>query len=440
MRDDMITIGCGAGFSGDRLDPSLILVEQGYLDYLVLECLAERTIGLAQKRKLKDPSLGYDPLLERRIELLLPSLITNKVKLITNMGAANPKAAAEKIVAIAKRLNLKVKVVAVTGDDVLNQLTGHEISIETKMPISTSGSLLSANAYLGVEGILGALASEPDIIITGRVADPSLFLAPMIHEFNWSQDNYDLLGQGTIVGHLLECAGQVTGGYYADPGKKDVPGLANLGHPLAHIAPDGSGFITKVEGTGGVIDLDTAKEQLLYEVVNPYEYYTPDVVANFTTATLEQVKENMVAVRGGTGKSRPDTLKVSVGYQALYLGEGEITYAGSNAVGRAQLAGEIVKERLKNIFPGLRVDLIGHNSVHGNTIASGQPYEVRLRIAAKAETPEKAALIGEEVEALYTNGPGGGGGVRKYVNEVVGIVSTLIERSKIQPQTTVYTS
>jgi len=332
----------------------------------------------------------------------------------------------------------------VTGDDVLDQLSGSETSIETKEPISSSGSLLSANAYLGVEGILEALKSNPDIIITGRVADPSLFLAPMIHEFGWSHGNYDLLGQGTIVGHLLECAGQVTGGYYADP-KKPVPDLANLGHPFADVYPDGSAVIGKVDGTGGVIDPDTAKEQLLYEVVNPYEYFTPDVVANFTTVRLQQKAKDRIAVSGGTGKERPGTLKVSVGYQALYLGEGEITYAGPNAVGRARLAGEIIKQRLEKTFPELRVDLIGHNSVHGNLSQIAQtpqinPYEVRLRVAGKAETPEKATLIGEEVEALYTNGPGGGGGVRKYVNDVVGIVSTLIDRNKIQPRTAVYSS
>jgi hypothetical protein len=436
---EKIRIGCGAGFSGDRLEPSLVLIEKGELDYLVLECLAERTIALAQKRKLKDPSLGYDPLLERRIELLLPSLVKNRVKLITNMGAANPKAAAEKIITIAKKLDLKVKIVAVTGDDVLNQITGDELSIETRKPLSSSGSLISANAYMGIEGIMDALAADPDIIVTGRVADPSLFLAPMIHEFNWQPSNHDLLGQGTIVGHLLECAGQVTGGYYADP-RKPVPDLANLGHPFADVAADGSAVIGKVDGTGGVIDIDTAKEQLLYEVVNPFEYFTPDVVANFTTVQLNQTAKDKVAVHGGTGKKKPDTLKVSVGYQALYLGEGEITYAGSNAVARARLAGEIVEQRLKKVFPDLRIDLIGHNSVHGNAIAAGQPYEVRLRIAGKAETPEKAALIGEEVEALYTNGPGGGGGVKKYVNEVVGIVSTLVPRSKIKHQTDVYRS
>ncbi len=432
---EKIRIGCGAGFSGDRLDPSIVLVEQGKLDYLVLECLAERTIALAQKRKLQNPSLGYDPLLERRIESLIVSLNKNNVRLITNMGAANPVAAVDKVIEIAKQKNIQVKVAAVFGDDVLNSIDPTEKAFETGKPLSESGKLLSANAYLGIEGIVDALKQDADIIITGRVSDPSLFLAPMMHEFGWAHDDYERLGKGTILGHLMECAGQVTGGYYADPGKKDVPDMANLGHPFVDVVSDGSGLLSKVDGTGGIINLDTAKEQLLYEVVNPYEYYTPDVIADFTTVHLKEVGKDTIRITGGTGKKKPHTYKVSVGYQAFYLGEGEITYAGSNAVARATLAGETVKQRLSKIFSDVRVDLIGMNSVHGNSFHQDrQPYEVRLRIAAKAKTQEQAALIGEEVEALYTNGPGGGGGVRKYVTESIGIVSTLLPRNKAMHQ------
>lgn len=438
---EKIRIGCGAGFSGDRLDPSLILVKQGQLDYLVLECLAERTIALAQKRKLQNPAIGYDPLLERRISMLIAPLVENKVRLITNMGAANPEAAAQKVIEIARSKNLKVKVAAVSGDNVLDKINPDGNALETGKPIAASGKLLSANAYLGVSGIMEALEGDADIIITGRVADPSLFIAPMIHEFGWSMDDYDLLGKGTVIGHLMECAGQITGGYFVDPGKKDVPGMANLGHPFADVFPDGSGIIGKVEGTGGIINLQTAKEQLLYEVINPHEYFTPDVIADFTSVRLEDKGNDRVQVRGGGGKTKPATYKVSVGYQAFYLGEGEITYAGSNAVGRAKLAGDIVKERLKNEFPQLRIDLIGQNSVHGDFFHQGHnPYEVRLRIAGKSESPHTAAWIGEEVEALYTNGPAGGGGVRKYVNEVVGIVSTLIPREQVSHHVLIHSS
>jgi hypothetical protein len=438
---DRIRIGCGAGFSGDRLDPSVVLVESAALDYLVLECLAERTIALAQKRKLQDPTKGYDPLLERRMDSLLPLLINKKVRLITNMGAANPLAAAECVIEIAKRKSLKLRVAAITGDDVFSKISFGEKAAETNQPIEKSGLPVSANAYLGTEGIIEALQSKADIIITGRVADPSLFVAPMIHEFGWPTEHFDLLGKGTVLGHLMECAGHITGGYFADPGKKDVPGMAELGHPFVDVFQDGSGIISKVEGTGGVVNLLTAKEQLLYEVINPHEYYTPDVVADFSSVKLEEAGMNRVKVTGGTGKEKPATYKVSVGYQAFYLGEGEITYGGPNATNRAKLAGEIVHKRLASSFPEIRVDLIGQNSVHGDTISvPSQPYEVRLRVAGKSSAASQAALIGEEVEALYTNGPGGGGGVRKNVTEVIGIVSTFIPRSNVHHRVTTFES
>ena len=427
-----IRIGCGAGFSGDRLEPAIVLTEKGALDYLVLECLAERTIALAQKRKLQDPTKGYDPLLERRMTALLPLLRQNKVRLITNMGAANPLAAAEKVIEISKKLGIATKVAAVTGDDVFSLIDPAQNALETGNPLSDSGKLISANAYLGVEAILPALKSGADIVITGRVADPSLFLAPMVHEFGWEIDDYDLMGKGTVIGHLLECAGQISGGYFMDPGKKEVPDPAHLGHPFADIIADGTSVISKVDGTGGIISLQTAKEQLLYEVVNPNEYYTPDVIADFTTVQLKEIGNNQVETGGGTGRRRPPTFKVSVGYQAFYLGEGEISYAGSNALARAKLAGKIVQERLSAEFSELRVDHVGVDSLHRATFgAVSEPYEVRLRVAGKAVSPEKAALVGEEVEALYTNGPAGGGGVRKHVNEIVGIVSVLLPREKV---------
>ncbi len=436
-----IRIGCGAGFSGDRLEPSLILIERGAINYLVLECLAERTIALAQKRKLQDATKGYDPLLERRIDMILPSLIKNKVRLISNLGAANPVAAAKKIIEIAQKQELSVKVAAVTGDDVFEPIDKNTPAIETQKPLAASGKLISANAYLGIEGILEALKTDANIIIMGRVADPSLFLAPMMHEFGWAADNFDMLGKGTVIGHLLECAGQITGGYFADNYKKSVPDLANLGHPVAEIYADGSAIISKVEGTGGLINLQTTKEQLLYEVINPNEYFTPDVIADFTSVHLKDLGSNRVQVSGGSGKTKPQTYKVSVGYQAFFLGEGEISYAGNNALERAQLAGSIIEARLKNTFTDIRIDYIGHSSVHRTNFGKKvEPYEIRLRVAAKAETAELSALVGEEVEALYTNGPAGGGGVRKYVNEVVGIVSTLIDRTLIQPTIHIFES
>lgn len=440
---DFLRIGCGAGFSGDRIEPAVILAEKGDLDYLVLECLAERTIALAQKRKLLDPTKGYDPLLEKRIKALLPHLVRNNTRLITNMGAANPIDAAKKIIEIAQQQNIKIKVAAVTGDDVLatiQQQASSTKEIENGKLLSEY-DIVSANAYIGCSAIVEALQTNAQIIITGRVADPSLFVAAMLHEFKWNENDFDLMGKGTVVGHLLECAGQVTGGYFADSVHKKVEDLANLGHPLADVFANGSAIISKVEGTGGVVNLQTTKEQLLYEVMNPHEYFTPDVIADFTTVHLKEVEENKVQVSGGTGKTKPSTYKVSIGYKAFYLGEGEISYAGSAAYERAHLAADILKKRLQHNFNDLRIDFIGIQSLHKTTFNNNSiPYEIRLRIAGKAATAEQAALIGEEVEALYTNGPAGGGGARKYVSEVIGIVSTLIDRNSIAPQINIFES
>ncbi len=447
-----IRIGCGAGFSGDRIEPAVILAEKGELDYLVLECLAERTIALAQKRKMADPSKGYDPLLERRIETLLPHLVKNNIRLITNMGAANPIEGAKRIKEIAQKQGLKIKVAAVSGDELIDDLRftnddfkkfgneefAHNLIINRKSEIVNS-----ANAYLGVEGILEALQADAQIIITGRVADPSLFLAPMIHEFGWKTDDYDLLGKGTVIGHLMECGGHITGGYFADPIMKPVENMENLGHPFADVFADGSAIIGKVEGTGGVINLQTAKEQLLYEVINPNEYFTPDVVADFTSVKLEEIDKNKIRITGGRGKTKPETYKVSVGYKAFWLGEGEISYAGPAAFERAKLAGEIIQKRLQAQFEEIKIDYIGVNSTFGNkwlSEAEATISEVRLRIAAKTQSQADAALVGEEVEALYTNGPAGGGGVRKYVNEVIGIASVLVDRNKVLAQISLFES
>lgn len=451
-----IRIGCGAGFSGDRIEPAIVLAENGKLDYLVLECLAERTIALANKRKMADPTKGYDPLLERRIETLLPHLVKNKIRLITNMGAANPIEGAKKVIEIAKKQGLKVKVAAIHGDDMNDKLKSENFEIfgnedialelikKHQSPVTNNQSpIISANAYLGIEGILEALQADAQIIITGRVADPSLFLAPMIHEFGWKTNDYNLMGKGTVIGHLMECAGHITGGYFADPIKKPVENMENLGHPFADVYADGSAIISKVEGTGGVINLQTAKEQLLYEVINPNEYYTPDVIADFTTVKLEEIAQNQVRVTGGGGKEKPSTYKVSVGYKAFWQGEGEISYAGPASYERAKLAGEAIEKRLKNQFDEIQIDYVGINSTFGNwgfDFAQPPISEVRLRISAKAKNQADAALIGEEVEALYTNGPAGGGGVRKYVNEVIGIVSVLVDRNKVLPQISTFES
>ncbi len=435
-----IRIGGGAGFSGDRLEPAVWLARRGRLDYLVLECLAERTIALAQQRKLGDPDKGYDPLLERRMESLLPEIAGSGVRLISNFGAANPSAGARKICAIARRLGIPLTVAAVGGDDVLDRLNPEMPTMESGRPLSAYGDLLSANAYLGIDALLPALESGAQVIITGRVADPSLFLAPVVHEFGWSKEAYDRLGQGTVIGHLLECGAQICGGYFMDTDRKQVPDPANIGFPIAEVGENGSCVITKLPGTGGRIDLLTAKEQLLYEVVNPHAYLTPDVAADFTTVRITELDRDVISVGGGTGAARPDSLKVSVGYRAGYRGEGEISYAGAGAADRARLAGNIIATRLKSVFQDIRIDIIGVDSVHLGPARPTTPREARLRVAGSAPDRDVAARIGEEVEALYTNGPAGGGGARKSVSGMVGIVSVLMDRKLITPSLEIFTA
>lgn len=429
----MLRIGSGAGFSGDRLEPAEVLLEQINLDYLVLECLAERTIALAQKQKSHEANTGYDPLLERRIRRLLPLLLKKGVRLVTNMGAANPIAGAEKIVEIAEELHLSCKVAAVIGDDVSEKIDRNSKDWENNRKLLAYEPILSANAYLGIDALLPALESDADIIITGRVADPSLFLAPQVYHYNWSKEDYDKLGQGTVNGHLLECAGQVSGGYFSDGYKKHVDDIAHIGFPYAEIASNGRAIIKKVEGTGGLIDLRTVKEQLLYEVHNPAEYITPDVIADFSTVQIKEIGKNQVEVFNGSGMEKPKSLKVTLGYHAGFLGEGEISYAGTNAVERAELTGDILKERLSEQIPNIRIDFIGLSSVHRTHFKdSFTPYEVRVRAAGYHDSKQQAELIGEEVESLYLNGPAGGGAARKKVTESIGVVSSLIPREEVE--------
>jgi hypothetical protein len=417
----------------------VILASQGELDYLGLECLAERTIALAQLRKLADPSAGYDPLLEKRLGALLPICVRNGVRIVTNMGAANPLAAGKKILSLAKSLQLKITVAVVSGDDVLSLLEPSMKTIEARgAPLCDYGQLVSANAYFGAEEILPALATGANVVITGRVADPSLFVAPLVHEFGWKLDDWPRLGRATVIGHLLECAGQLTGGYFAEPGLKDIPHMAQLGFPWCEADAEGNGVLGKVAGTGGAITVRTAKEQLLYEVTDPTGYLTPDVAADFSSVSFRQTANDRISIAGGNGRARTGTYKVSVGYRSGFVGEAEISYAGAKALERARLAGEIVRERLRDDIPDLRADLIGLDSSHrGNFGHPHTPYEVRLRVAARTRTRELAERIGDEVEALWTNGPAGGGGARRYAQERIGVVSLLLDRSRVKPVVTV---
>ena len=437
-----IRIGSGAGYSGDRIEPAIELAEKGDIQYLVFECLGERTVALAQQARMKNPDSGYDPLLEERMRAVLPVCAAKGIKIVTNMGAANPEAAARKTADIARSLGLpSLKVAAIVGDDVLDACKADDLPImEFDGTIKQLGNrLLSANAYLGAEPMAQALAAGADIVVTGRASDPALFLAPMIHAFGWAMDDWNLLGQGTVAGHLLECAGQITGGYFADPGYKDVAGLARLGFPIGEVGEDGSLVVTKVAGSGGAVTAQTCKEQLLYEVHDPAKYFQPDVIADFSQVRIEEIGPDRVRVSGGRGAKRTETLKVSVGYVDSYIGEGQISYAGPGALARGRLALEIVRERLKltNVAASeLRFELVGVDSLHGPQVSAhaGEPYEVRVRVSGRTENLREAIRIGNEVETLYTNGPAAGGGAWKSARDVVAVASVLLPRELAKPQ------
>jgi hypothetical protein len=437
-----IRIGSGAGYSGDRIEPAVELAEQGEIQYLVFECLGERTVALAQQARMKDPEGGYDPLLEERMRAVLPVCAARGIKIVTNMGAANPAAAARKTAEIAGSLGLSaLRIAAIIGDDVLDVCKERDLPImEFDGTIRQFGNrLLSANAYLGAEPIAVALSGGADVVITGRTSDPALFLAPMIHAFGWAMDDWNLLGQGTVAGHLLECAGQITGGYFADPPCKDIPDLARLGFPIGEVGEDGSLVITKVAGSGGAVTAQTCKEQLLYEVHDPTRYLQPDVTADFSQVRVEEIGKDRVRVSGGRGSQRSGTLKVSVGYVDGFIGEGQISYAGPGALARGKLALEIVRERLKLTGVAaseMRFELIGVDSLHGPQVSAhaNEPYEVRVRVAGRTDNWREAVRIGNEVETLYTNGPAAGGGAFKSARDVVAVASVLLPRELATPQ------
>lgn len=429
-----VRLGAGAGFAGDRIDPAEDLARRGNLDYLIFECLGERTVASGHARRLSDASSGFDPLLAARLRAVLPHTSRNGTRIITNAGAANPEAAGEVARQVIRELGADCRVAVVTGDDVLAQVTEADPSLwETGKPLSsTTAELISANAYLGAAPVAEALDQGADLVITGRLADPSLYLGPLLHEFKWADDDWHLLGCGTVVGHLLECAGQLTGGYFADPTTKPVSDLAWLGFPFADVEPDGNAVLGKLPGTGGRLDIRTCTEQLLYEVGEPGAYPTPDVTADFSNVRFLDAGPDRVRVEGATGRPRPDDLKVTLGFREGWHGEGQITYAGPRALARAELAADVVRDRLIRLHGlaegAIDVEYIGAGAAFRGWTAAQEALEVRLRVSAHVPNEQAATTVGWEVESLYTNGPAGGGGARKSQHELITVRSCLLPR------------
>lgn len=439
-----IRIGCGAGCSFDRIEPAIELVEKGSLDYIVFECLAERTIANDVQRKEKEKDKGYTPMLEERIRSILLQAKKNNIKIITNMGSANPEAAVKVILEIAQELGIgSLKIAMHTGDDITDNIHKYKrLNLwESKDTLENLlENIVSANVYLGAEGIKEALDNGADIVVTGRVTDASLFVGPLMYEFGWTEKDLGKIGQATLLGHLLECAGQVTGGYFADPGYKDVEGLEVLGFPIAEIDELGEFIITKVEGSGGEISLRTCKEQLLYEITDPSNYITPNAIVDFTNVTFKQIQKDMVKVTGAVSKGVPIDYKVNIGYKDCYIGTGEVSFGGLNSLNRSRLCAEIIEKRLEIVGAKIeeyRVDYIGYNSLFNSKISdqikvADHFNEIRLRISGRTKNEHDARLLTREIDFLYTNGPAGSSGIETSVKEVLSICAMLIPKDDVK--------
>ncbi len=439
-----LRIGVGAGMADDRIGPAMPLLENCDIDYLVCECLAERTIARETLSCKHDGAHGYNPMLQARMRAFLPACREKGVRLVSNMGAANPAGAAQAALDIGHDMGWgDLKCAAIVGDDVADRVRQHpelrlmdrDLPLEAILP-----QLASANAYLGADVVRDALATGAQVVMTGRVADPSLFLGVALHHHGWDYDDLPRLAAGTIMGHLLECSAQITGGYFADPGKKDVPRLAELAYPYADLYSDGELYIGKPSGSGGRLDRMTCAEQALYEIHDPRAYVTPDCVLNLDGLHFDERSADRVAVRGIHAAPRTDSYKVVVGYFDGWIGTGEVAYAGVNAIARARLAADTVKERFRldgGMASEIQVDLIGISSLHGDhaQALASHPYEVRLRVAARCPDRKSAHLLGDHVRQLNMQGPyGAGGPVNLGAKEIIAVDSLLIPRDWVTPE------
>jgi acyclic terpene utilization AtuA family protein len=445
-----VFIGAAAGFAGDRSDAGVPVVSAlatlSGPRFLMFETLAERTLALCQLERRQNPQRGYSPALERMLPPVLSRCLSSGIRIVGNFGAANPPGAAHRIAEMARSLGLREpRIAIVEGDDIAVRLSAADLAAREigGTSLAQRREIISANVYLGAQPIAQALDQDADIVVTGRVADSALALGPLLHAFRWRADDWDRLAAGTLAGHLLECGAQVTGGYFADPGYKDVPDLAHVGYPIAEIDQDGEIVITKPDGTGGVVDRLTVVEQLLYEIHDPSAYLAPDVILDLTDVDVAEIGKDRVRVSGARGKPAPETLKATVCFDSGLLGEAEISYAGPNAPARAQLAADIVRERLRKRVPRLevRIDAVGVVSVLGagrspEEFRQAQANDVRLRFAAQSADAGDIEMLLDEVEALYCAGPAGGAGVRRRITPRLASASCLIERTYAQPRVT----
>ena len=446
-----IRIGCGQGFWGDSLDAPVQLVRQGPLDYLILDYLAEVTMSILARHKQKNPDAGYARDFVELLAQILDDVIDKKVCVLANAGGVNPESCARAVAALAEKRGKKkhVRIAVVQGDDLIERLNELEQNGETLQNLDDSrafsairSQVRSANAYLGAGPLVQALQGGANIVITGRVADPSLALAPMIHTLGWKESDWNMLAAGIVAGHIIECGAQCTGGNCSVDWQQ-IPDLAHIGYPVVEIAEDGTFVVTKHPGTGGRINLPTVKEQIVYEIGDPRSYITPDAVADFTSIRLSDAGAERVQVSGVKGRAKPETLKVSMSYSNGHMAAGTLIYSWPDACRKARAAGEIIKKRIADLglpFDAVRTEIIGANACHGQMSDVDLPNipEVMLRAAVRAQDKRAVERFAREIAPLVLNGPPSATAYfgRPQVQEVIAYWPTLVSRANVIPQVT----
>jgi Protein of unknown function (DUF1446). len=446
----MIRIASGQGFWGDMLDAPVRQVEEGPIDYLMLDYLAEVTMSIMQKQRARDPNAGYARDFVPLMKQILPRCVERNIKVTANAGGVNVEGCAEAVREVARELGLdgKFRIGIVTGDDIMERLDemlarGIELrNMDTGEPLSTvRDRIQSANVYLGAWPMVEALNQGAQVVITGRATDTGLTLAPIIHEYGWKEDDWDLLSAGTIAGHIIECGAQSSGGN-CQYDWRGIPDLTNVGFPIVEAAPDGTFIVTKHEGTGGRVNVPGIKEQLLYEMGDPHEYITPDCVADFTTIQLEDAGPDRVRVHGIRGREATEFLKVSISYSAGYKAVGTLVYSWPDAYEKAQAADKILRGRLERLglkFERILTEYVGANATHGPL--SGDPpqdiAEVQLRVGVRGSDRKAVERFTKEIAPLILTGPPGVTGFaggRPKVEEIVAYWPALIPKSEITPR------
>jgi Phosphotransacetylase len=441
-----VRLGAGMAFWGDSVRPAIDMVSRGEIDYLCCDHLAELTMSILSKQRRANPDLGYTRDVVDLMRGALRTCVDRGIKIVTNAGGANPVACAHRIAEVAKELGIGgLRIAVVTGDDILPRIdelvaagvsftnldTGEELE-------AVRDRLTHANVYTGAEGIVAALGAGADVVVCGRVTDIALYLGPLIHEFGWAPTDWEVLGRATAAAHAVECGGQATGGLYAG-GWQSVDGLEELGYPIAEVSEDGSAVITKTPGSGGRVDVGTVSEQMVYEILDPANYLTADVTADLSGITLTQEGPDRVRIGGVTGRPRPDTLKVNMGYQRGFIGETVFTYSWPDAYAKAQRGIEFLRRRLERanfVYEEDIVEYLGYNSMFGRRLPEPDDPElpeIVVRYAARCRDEIEARKVFTECVPLYNNGPAGvaGVGTRPRPKELFAIWPCLIPREHV---------